>query len=260
MTMGQRILAARLEAGLSQRQLAGEEITRNMLSAMEHDSANPSVATLRYLSWRLDKPVSYFLGEDVPEIPEYPTLLKARRFFDEGAYRDSLEALDAIEQPGEILGREISLLRVLAAMALGEEMTAQGRNSYAMHLLELAVKDGAQCPYFTDGLEERLELLRAEAGDRNAMPRADRALLVQARLTMEDGQNQQARRYLEAVRDQTSPLWNELMGRLCLAGKDYREAVRCFHRAEETVDVRRELEICYRELEDYKMAYYYAKK
>ena len=31
MTMGQRILAARLAAGLSQRELAGEEITRNML-------------------------------------------------------------------------------------------------------------------------------------------------------------------------------------------------------------------------------------
>ena len=30
MTMGQRILAARTAAGLSQRELAGEEITRNM--------------------------------------------------------------------------------------------------------------------------------------------------------------------------------------------------------------------------------------
>ena len=41
MTMGQRILAARLAAGLSQRELAGEEITRNMLSSLEHDTANP---------------------------------------------------------------------------------------------------------------------------------------------------------------------------------------------------------------------------
>ena len=64
MTMGQRILAARLAAGLSQRELAGEEITRNMLSSLEHDTANPSVATLRYLAGRLGRPVSYFLGED----------------------------------------------------------------------------------------------------------------------------------------------------------------------------------------------------
>ena len=39
MTMGQRILAARLAAGLSQRELAGEEITRNMLSSLDHTSS-----------------------------------------------------------------------------------------------------------------------------------------------------------------------------------------------------------------------------
>ena len=57
MTIGQRILTARQEAGLSQRQLAGESITRNMLSAIEHDKAKPSLDTLQYLSGVLGKPV-----------------------------------------------------------------------------------------------------------------------------------------------------------------------------------------------------------
>ena len=69
MTMGQRILAARLAAGLSQRELAGEEITRNMLSSLEHDTANPSVATLRYLSKRLGRSVGYFSGRMAPLRP-----------------------------------------------------------------------------------------------------------------------------------------------------------------------------------------------
>ena len=86
MTLGQRILAARLEKGLSQRQLAGEEITRNMLSALEHDGANPSVATLRYLSEKLGKPVSYFLGEDLPPVQGYETLLQARQACSAGVW------------------------------------------------------------------------------------------------------------------------------------------------------------------------------
>ena len=36
MTIGQRLKQARLEAGLSQRQLCGDTITRNMLSLIEN--------------------------------------------------------------------------------------------------------------------------------------------------------------------------------------------------------------------------------
>ena len=61
MELGQRIRAARLEAGLSQRQLCGEVITRNMLSQIENGSARPSMDTLQYLAAQLGKPVSFFL-------------------------------------------------------------------------------------------------------------------------------------------------------------------------------------------------------
>ena len=63
MELGQRLKQARLEAGLSQRQLCGEEITRNMLSQIENGSARPSMDTLRYLAARLGKPMGYFLEE-----------------------------------------------------------------------------------------------------------------------------------------------------------------------------------------------------
>ena len=63
MELGQRLRQARLEAGLSQRQLCGEVITRNMLSQIENGSARPSMETLRYLASRLGKPISFFLEE-----------------------------------------------------------------------------------------------------------------------------------------------------------------------------------------------------
>ncbi|WP_353959843.1 helix-turn-helix domain-containing protein, partial [Klebsiella pneumoniae] len=59
MALGELLKQARLEKGLSQRQLCGEEITRNMLSQIENGSAKPSMATLSYLAGRLGKPVSY---------------------------------------------------------------------------------------------------------------------------------------------------------------------------------------------------------
>ena len=63
MELGEKLRQARMEAGLSQRQLCGGEITRNMLSLIENGSARPSMDTLKYLSHRLGKPVSFFLDD-----------------------------------------------------------------------------------------------------------------------------------------------------------------------------------------------------
>ena len=63
MELGQKIKAARLEAGLSQRQLCADTITRNMLSQIENGSAKPSMDTLQILAARLHKTVGYFLEE-----------------------------------------------------------------------------------------------------------------------------------------------------------------------------------------------------
>lgn len=62
MTMGERLRRAREEAGLSQRQVCGDQITRNQLSQLEHDRVGPSVENLRYFVGQLGRPVSYFFG------------------------------------------------------------------------------------------------------------------------------------------------------------------------------------------------------
>ena len=56
MALSQRLKQARLEAGLSQKALCGDRITRNMLSQIENGSARPSMDTLRYLAQQLGKP------------------------------------------------------------------------------------------------------------------------------------------------------------------------------------------------------------
>lgn len=63
MTLGQKIRALRKEKGWTQTTLAGEEITRNMLSRIESDDALPSLPTLLYLAERLSVPAGYFLSD-----------------------------------------------------------------------------------------------------------------------------------------------------------------------------------------------------
>lgn len=265
MTMGQRILRARQEAGMSQRELAGEEITRNMLSALEHDTANPSVATLKYLSEKLCKPMGYFLGEDTPQVQGYPLLVEAREAYDRGAYRRCLESLSELE-PGEVLGREVGLLKVLASLALAEQAMKEGRLPYARELLAQA--EESACPYFTQELRRRMLLLQAKcapgpgelAGAVARFPDMDEELLLRARAALNDGRIADAGRYLDAAQDRKCDEWNYLRGEVCFAGGEYARAAEFYHRAEKSMDVRRRLEICYRELEDYKLAYFYAKQ
>ncbi|MBQ8005809.1 MAG: helix-turn-helix transcriptional regulator, partial [Clostridia bacterium] len=59
MNIGEKIKNLRTSKLMTQKELAGEEITRNMLSQIENGSASPSLQTLRYLAARLGVPVGY---------------------------------------------------------------------------------------------------------------------------------------------------------------------------------------------------------
>ena len=239
MTMGQRILQARLEAGLSQRELAGEEITRNMLSSLEHDTANPSVATLCYLSKRLGKPVGWFLGEDGPT--------EAVAAFVQGDYRRCRILLT---------GGEKRWLEPLALLREAAQAIDAGRIPYARQLLqELGTPDS---PLFGPELERYTAILRCRCGENADIPE-DGGLLLKAEGALRSGRFADARRYLLAMDDRDA-LWEERMGECAFRSGDYAEARDHFLRCPETPGIISRLEVCFRELEDYKMAYYYAKK
>ena len=256
MTMGQRIRQAREEAGLSQRELAGEEITRNMLSALEHDGANPSLHTLRYLSKRLGKSVSYFVEEDQgagQSLRDYGTMPPG----------DCLEGLkDAQHTP------QNDLLRSVCLLDLAEEAVQQGRIPYAKTLLERAQEWMEGYALLKRLLERPLRILLASCAETpeelaalaERIPDADDALLLWARAALAQGNPGKARDYLKAARQSPSAQWHYLMGRTWMAERQYHQAAQEFHLAEEELpqQCRSELEICYRELGDFRRAYYYA--
>lgn len=65
--IGKKLKKARIEQKLTQKDLAGNFITRNMLSQIENGIANPSIKTIEYLSKALNKPISYFIEPDYDE-------------------------------------------------------------------------------------------------------------------------------------------------------------------------------------------------
>ena len=125
MELGQRLRQARLEAGLSQRQLCGEEITRNMLSLIENGTAKPSMDTLRYLAARLGKPMGYFLEEQVVTSPNQAVMDTARRAYTQGEYRACLETLADYQAPDGVFDPERWLLEALACIALAQQAQDQ---------------------------------------------------------------------------------------------------------------------------------------
>ena len=64
--IGQRIREARLRAGFTQQQLAGDRYTKAYVSALETGIARPSMVALAFLSERLSLPASHFIDEGNP--------------------------------------------------------------------------------------------------------------------------------------------------------------------------------------------------
>lgn len=225
MELGEKILKARLAAGLSQRQLCGQEITRNMLSQIEHGTAQPSMTTLKYLAARLEKPVSYFLDEEEPPVPQ----------------NEALEALNLLHQ--------------------AETAAEQGKHIYASELLE-KVND----PMPEIQRRKLLLLANLPGADESEicaqLPSLDEELFLRAKAALKSDKWSRCLHLLEAMENQTAPRWHMLRGELYLRQKEYAQAAKHFHHAEETFqkETAAYLEQCYRELEDYKQAYFYACK
>ena len=94
MELGKRLKEVRLALGLSQRELCGDEITRNMLSQIENGAARPSMDTLKYLAGKLGKPVSYFLEEETVTSPNQDVMRRAREACRLGDWRLTLAMLE----------------------------------------------------------------------------------------------------------------------------------------------------------------------
>lgn len=255
MEMGQLLRQARQEAGLSQRALCGDRITRNMLSRIENGAARPAMATLQYLADALGKPVSYFLGETVLT-DNQRVMASARGAFAKKCFRQTLDILEDYAAPDETLDWEQGLLGYLSCLELAEEAAREGRRPLAAKLLSQSVR--FESPYITPELRERRDGLGQQLGQRRkdeALPSLDSQLLLRAERQIEVGNPDRALALLGAVETPTAET-EYITGLACLRRKDYTHALAAFLKAEDGgKPCGRQMEECYRELGDFENAY-----
>ena len=97
MTLGQKLKQARLARGMTQTQVVGERITRNMLSQIENDQASPSVGTLEYLAAVLDVKLAWLLADEKEEA-EADRTNRLRELLRSGDYGGCLALAPQTEQ------------------------------------------------------------------------------------------------------------------------------------------------------------------
>lgn len=260
MELGRRLKQARLEAGLSQRQLCGEEITRNMLSQIENGSARPSMDTLRYLAQKLGKPLSWFLEEETVS-PNQALMSQARQAYSRNEPERVLQLLKDYAPDGTF-DAEQGLLRLLSLLDMAALALQQGKTPYAVSLLEQAQKVDAL--YRLPELTRRQTLLQAQAQPEKAaqlletLPTDDTELLLRAEAAQQRLSWQESAVLLEAARDKSSGKWLLLRGKACMGTGEYEKALALLQQVQPAPYEL--LEQCCVELGDYKMAYHYAKR
>lgn len=250
MELGQKLKQARLEAGLSQRQLCGDTITRNMLSLIENGSAQPSMDTLRYFARQLGKPVSFFLEDEVRQTD----MEQAWQALEQG----DMDGLLVLAQSR--IGPVWALLRAWARLELAQKALEEQRLPYAGQLLLDAKEDCRNAVACSEELERRRLLLSYRAAPQQAADIAeqlgDEELLLRAAAALASGDGARSATLLDSAKSREGEQWIALRAESCFVQGQYAQAAEYYQKIESRSLDR--LEQCYEKLGDYKMAYHYA--
>lgn len=280
MTLGQKLRQTRLSKGLSQSQVAGSCVTRNMLSQIENDQASPSMRTLEHLARALDVSVGWLLSDEQTDAA-LDRMRKARALFREEDYAGCL-ALFAQDAPGD---DEMLLLCAEAAGRLAEQMLSDENYEKAKDLAQQALDwnrkslyENAQVQTQALDVLARCALWEKDADEAVARYKAyylERQNTVRYHFTMARFQLQQehvqaAEREIWSIAELPEKSRAEyliLRGKIAAKREQYENAALYYHQAEELPlgrmlerELYQGLEVCCRELGDYQQAYLYASK
>lgn len=262
MELGERLRQARLQAGLSQRQVCGDEITRNMLSQIENGVCNPSMSTLCFLARQLGLPVSYFLEEERAVSANSGCMEAAWTAFEAGNASEALQLLKQYREPDVLFDREYHILKALILLHLAEASAESGRQVYARQLLSQVQELESSLPWLPEVGRRRL-LLQSRLGEpvpREKLQSLDDELLLRASAALDTGSPVRAAAFLDACEVQETEQWLLLRAKVYLAQSEYAAGAKLLQELEKTdpetaIPL---LEQCFSALGDYRLAYHYA--
>ncbi|MBR3686036.1 MAG: helix-turn-helix transcriptional regulator [Clostridia bacterium] len=148
MDIGSKIKQLRTEKLMTQSELAGTEITRNMLSRIENGAALPSLGTVVYLANRLGVPAGYLLSEGEEEFIYNKTgvMKNIRRAYTDGNFelcRDiCLSSFNEFDD-------ELELILTDCCLGVAETSMKEGQLHKAQNFLDEAILHSARTMFNT---------------------------------------------------------------------------------------------------------------
>ena len=277
MTLGQKLKQTRLARGMTQSQVVGDRITRNMLSQIENDLASPSVGTLEYLASVLDVRLSWLLADE-QEAAEAGRTQRLRELLKRGEYAACLDLA-----PEHAPDDEQALALSAAAAQCAQRALEAERFDTARHLAQQGLLWNAGSVYESAALTLQLRDILARCAQHTgpgqeeaaisdyrqlyaAQPARVRYHLTMARCQLEREKTAAAEAELSALPappEENRAEYRILRARLAAASGRYAEAMTALRQAEQTGplpkllerELLQTLELAARELQDYKTAY-----
>ena len=278
MTLGQKLRQMRLARGMTQSQVAGDRITRNMLSQIENDLAKPSLPTLEYLAQVLEVSVGWLMADENADSPT-GRLSRARTLLRAEDYAACMATLNQ-EEPED----EEQLMLSVCACRLARQALGNEEFERALDLAKRALDWNQNALYRVPGIQVEASAVIARCaaelnmGEEEAVT-AYRDLYLQqqhavqyhmlmARYHLEQEHVQAAEREIWSISDLPDGDRAEyliLRGKLATKKEQYENAALYLQQAESLQPLpkllQRELyqcqEVCSRELGDFKQAYEY---
>ena len=155
MNVGEKIRNLRLEKLMTQADLAGDQITRNMLCTIERGAALPSLPTACYIAERLNVPVGYLLAEEGDDFAyqKMAAMPNARHALLAGDHAGCIAILNA--NLGDRFDDEIALIRAECEYHIAKEAFDNGRLRAAAAGFDRAIAAAKNTVYNTGWIRTR---------------------------------------------------------------------------------------------------------
>lgn len=284
MNIGERIRELRISKLMTQADLAGDRITRNMLSCIENGSANPSLSTIVYIAGRLGVPAGFLLAEQGDEMAyrKMSNLSNIKKAYTTGDVQSCRSlCLSGCPEPDD----EISLLLANCDAEIAVEEFWRGRLRSSCRFFDEALSYAEKTIYSTDAIEAEIRVyfrfmerishtlysdLLDEEKTLSVKSNSIISQYLDALESLDNGDVTVAQTLIEQLSQTSENSFFEahLQSKVLILQKNYKQAQKALLQLlqdDETplnkielYTVLGDLEVCCRESEDYKNAYRYA--
>lgn len=279
MNIGQKIKKLRTAKLMTQSELAGTEITRNMLSRIENGAALPSLGTILYIASRLNVSPGFLLaeGNDEEIYLKYNEIMNIKKAYMTEDYRICRDMCQHTESHGD---DEIMLILAECDLEIAIEEFNSGKLRNACDYLDEAIETCASTVYHTEHILAKagiyFKYMRMISATLSSNSVDEEELNVYPAMTdefcrytllFETSEREDAPNEYSLELNSEKPYFAHIVARNSMKIGDYASAYKSLHKIlidQEMIPepmlyfVFCDLEICCREIGDFKGAYEYS--